>query len=156
VSVGLELRLERTSFGPGETVAGSVVVREGGGSRSLQVLLSYVERTADYLEVAWQVTTGLLHQGPLAAGASFPFALVLPHDALPGYSAPFGELYWELDAKSDELGLDSHARARIEVRAGAGAAAAAAAAGTAPERSIWDDERRQGDAWGSDPGVWSS
>ena len=42
-------------------------------------------------------------------------ALSLPPDASPNYQSENGELYWELDVKSDEFGRDTHERHRIEV-----------------------------------------
>jgi hypothetical protein len=43
------------------------------------------------------------------------FELSLPPDASPNYQSENGELYWELDVKSDEFGRDTHERHRIEV-----------------------------------------
>ena len=42
-------------------------------------------------------------------------ALDLPADALPGYRSEHGELYWEIDVKSDEMGPDTHLRRRTEI-----------------------------------------
>jgi hypothetical protein len=100
---------------PGDTIAGTVVVREGGRSRSLEVLLEFVEETADYLEVASSVSTGHLHKGKLEPGMSFAFELAVPPDALPEVRSRHGQLYWRLDVKSDEIGRDSHERRRIVV-----------------------------------------
>lgn len=58
---------------------------------------------------------GELHAGDLETGASFPFAIALPADALPSYRSPNGELFWELDARSDERGVDTHGRVQVEV-----------------------------------------
>jgi hypothetical protein len=115
VSPRLELRLERERYRAGEAVKGSVLVVEGGSSRSLEVSLDYNEETADYLDVASHVSTGSLHEGELTAGTSFEFELTLPPDALPNYTSEHGELYWQLDARSDELGRDTHERRRIAV-----------------------------------------
>ena len=57
---------------------------------------------------------GPLHTGDLPDG-SFSFEVRLPDDALPAYRSSHGELYWELDARSDELGRDTHARERLNV-----------------------------------------
>lgn len=115
MSPQLQLQLDRERYGPGETVSGKVSVLEGGGSRSLEAALEYKEETADYLEVAIRIPSGLLHEGDLTAGTSFEFALALPPDALPNYESEHGDLYWEVDAKSDEFGRDTHDRRRIEV-----------------------------------------
>ena len=115
MSPSFELQLDRDSYRPGAGVAGTVVVVEGGRSRSLEVLLAYVEETDDYLEVATSISTGHLHEGDLDAGASFRFELALPPDALPNFTSRHGWLYWRLDVKSDEPGRDSHELRRIDV-----------------------------------------
>lgn len=115
MSPRFDLQLDAQHFKPGDPVAGTVVVTDGGRSRSLEVLLAYIEETDDYKEVARSVSTGHLHQGTLETGASFRFELALPPDALPGYASKNGQLYWELDVKSDERGRDSHERRRLEV-----------------------------------------
>ena len=48
MSLRLELQLDRERFAPAETVKGSVLVVEGGGSRSLGVSLTYNEKTEDF------------------------------------------------------------------------------------------------------------
>jgi hypothetical protein len=115
MSPRLQLDLERTNYAPGETVKGTVLVLEGGESRALEAVLAYNEQTSDYSEVAISIPSGPLHEGELTAGTSYEFALPLPPDALPNYASGHGALYWEVDARSDEFGRDTHARARIEV-----------------------------------------
>ena len=115
MSPSFDLQLDGGRYKPGDAVAGTVVVREGGGSRSLEVTLGYVEETDDYLEVATSVSSGPLHEGRLDAGASFRFELALPPDALPNFDGDHGQLYWRLDVKSDERGRDSHELLRIDV-----------------------------------------
>jgi hypothetical protein len=115
MSVRLQLELERERYEPGDAVRGTIVLLEGGGSRSLEALLQYKEETADYAEVAISIPSGRLHEGDLVSGASFEFGLNLPPDALPNYRSEHGELYWEVDAKSDEPGRDTHDCRRIEV-----------------------------------------
>ena len=88
---------------------------EGGGSRSLEALLEYKEETADYLEVAISIPSGPLHEGDLTTGTSFEFELTLPPEALPNCKSKHGELYWEVDAKSNEAGRDTHERRQLEV-----------------------------------------
>lgn len=115
MSPRFDLQLDRDRFNPGDSVAGTVVVREGGRSRSLEVQLGYIEETDDYLEVATSISTGHLHRGDLEIGASFRFELALPPDALPNVTSRHGQLYWRLDVKSDERGRDSHELRRIEI-----------------------------------------
>lgn len=115
MSAQLELLLDRDRCAPGETIRGTIVVVEGGHSRSLEVLLEYKEETEDCAGVATSVSSGPLHAGDLATGMSFEFELALPQDALPNYRSEHGELYWTLDVKSEEFGADTHERRRIEV-----------------------------------------
>jgi hypothetical protein len=114
VSPAFELQLEQNRFATGERVAGTVFVTEGGSSRGLDVTLGFHEKSPDYEEVSVSQTQAL-HTGDVQAGQSLPFALDLPADALPGYVSEHGELYWEVDVKSDEMGRDTHVRRRIEV-----------------------------------------
>jgi hypothetical protein len=115
VSPGFQLQLEEDRYTAGDTVKGTILVTEGGGSRSLEARLEFVEETDDYLEVPISVSSGQLHAGDLTRGMSFEFALALPPNALPSYASEHGELYWRIDAKSDELGNDTHEIRRIEV-----------------------------------------
>jgi hypothetical protein len=115
MSLRFRLELEHEHYAPGDTVKGTILVLEGGESRSLEALLEYNEETDDYSEVALSIPSGPLHEGPLTTGASFEFELGLPPDALPNYQSRHGELYWQVDAKSDESGRDTHERRRIEV-----------------------------------------
>jgi hypothetical protein len=116
MSARFQLQLDRERYRPGDTIEGDILVLEGGDSSSLEVLLEYKEETEDgYTAVATNVSTGLLHAGNLAPGMSFNFELALPADAFPNYRSDHGELYWQLDLKSSELGRDTHERHRIEV-----------------------------------------
>jgi hypothetical protein len=115
VSPQFESRLAGDQFTAGDTVRGTVVVTSGGKSRSLQVSLEFHEDTDDYGSVAAAISSGPLHTGDLEAGMAFPFELTLPPDALPNYRSAHGDLYWEVHVRSDEFGLDSHARRRITV-----------------------------------------
>jgi hypothetical protein len=115
VSARFQVELERDRFVPGDAVRGTVLVVEGGGSRNLEVIFEYNEETDDYSATALSLTSGTLHAGDLTAGTSFEFELSLPTDALPNHRSEHGELYWELEVKSDELGVDTHERRRIEV-----------------------------------------
>ena len=115
MSPRLQLQVERSQYAPGDVVKGTVLVVEGGSSRSLEAVLLYNEETSDYSEVAISISSGPLKEGDLTAGASYDFELPLPPDALPNYASGHGALYWEVDARSDEFGRDTHARSRIEV-----------------------------------------
>lgn len=115
MSPRLTLRLDGDACAPGDVVRGTVDVLEGGSSRRLDVLLEFHERSDDYSRVARTVESGPLHTGDLPAVGSFSFEVRLPEDALPAYRSRHGELYWEVDARSDEFGRDTHARERLNV-----------------------------------------
>ena len=115
MSPQLELLLDTETGAPGDTVHGTVVVVEGGKSRSLTASLEYHESSEDFHRVARTVSVVTLHDGELVAGSRFPFALVLPADALPDYKSAHGELAWKVHAESDELGRDTHVRHRVAV-----------------------------------------
>jgi hypothetical protein len=116
VSTRFQLQLDRERYTPGDTIKGNILVLEGADSRFLEVLLECHEEAEDgYSAVAASVSTGRLHAGDLAAGMSFDFELTLPDDAFPNYRSQHGELYWQLDIKSDKLGRDTHERRCIEV-----------------------------------------
>jgi hypothetical protein len=115
VSPRFQLELDRERYAPGDAIKGTGRVLEGGSSRSVEALLEYKEETDDYLEVAISISSGPLHTGDLAMSTSFEFELTLPPDALPNYQSEHGELYWEVDVKSDEAGRDTHERRRIEI-----------------------------------------
>jgi hypothetical protein len=114
MSPRFQLKLDRERYAPGETIRGTILVKEGGGSRALEAILEYKEETADYSEVAISIPSGPLNEGELTAGTSFEFELALPPDALPNHKSRHGEPYWELDVRSDESGRDTHERCRIE------------------------------------------
>jgi hypothetical protein len=103
------------SFRPGDWVRGRVSVLGGGGSRSLSVSVHFRERTSDYSSTAATYGGAPLNEGDLTAGAAFDFAVQLPPDALPSVSSANGELFYEVEAKSDEFGLDTKVAQRIEV-----------------------------------------
>jgi hypothetical protein len=123
VSPRLRIDLDREEYRLGDTVKGKVVALSGGNSRSLEVWLDYREKTKDYNEVGATVEHPTLNDGPIVEGASFDFELTLPLDGYPNYKSEHGELWWELNVKSDEPGRDTRERRRIEVgaaRAGSG------------------------------------
>lgn len=110
----LELRLDRDRVAPGEELTGDVVVVEGGESRALTLTVGFHERSPSFHEVPFGAT-GVLHEGELATGATIPFRYELPAWAAPGVEGRYGELFWEVEAASDDPGLDTRARARFDV-----------------------------------------
>ena len=111
----LRVELQGDLFAPGETVAGRVHVGDVGGSRSLEVLLQFIEESPDYRTVVRSVPSTVLDGGELQAGHAVDFSIELPADALPNACSAHAELYWEVEVRSDEPGLDSHAREAVEV-----------------------------------------
>lgn len=115
MSPRLQLQLEQERYRPGDTVTGTILVLEGGRSRSVEARLEYKEETADYRGVAISIAAGPLHEGDLTTGTSFEFELAVPPDALPNYESEHGELYWEVDVKSNEIGRDTYDCRRITI-----------------------------------------
>ncbi len=111
----LEIELDRDHFSAGELITGRVHVAAGGSSRALELILQFVEESPDYRTIARSVIGQALPRGELQAGKSIDFALALPSDALPSTFSDHGELYWEIVARSVELGPDTCASAPIEV-----------------------------------------
>jgi hypothetical protein len=112
--VKLELVLQSDHVTPGGEVAGHVDVTEGGASRSLTVTVTFNEKTRDYSATPYS-SSFVVHEGDVTAGESYTFSFTLPATAPTSAKSRNGELYWELEVKSDERGLDSHARERLEV-----------------------------------------
>jgi hypothetical protein len=114
--VKLEVQLDRERYSPGDTVSGTVLVLEGGASRKLEVSLEFREEAEDgYEDTPLRVPGGELHASDLAMGASYQFAIALPADALPNLKTEHGKLWWEVDARSDERGRDTHERKTFAV-----------------------------------------
>ena len=65
MSPRFQVELDRERYAPGETIKGTILVREGGGSRALEAILEYKEETADYSEVAISIPSGPLYEGEL-------------------------------------------------------------------------------------------
>lgn len=113
----LAIDVDGDSFEGGDPVRGRVRVLEGGKSRGLHVELRFCEHSNGYSTVAHTVAPpDPLHRGDLPQGARIDFVLGLPVDAPPEFSGPHGELYWEVHARSDEFGVDTHEARRISVR----------------------------------------
>jgi hypothetical protein len=117
VSPALNIEVDQDTFKPGDWVRGRINVTEGGNSRALQVEVRFRERTNDYSATAATYGQTQLHEGELSAGASFPFAIQLPPDCFPSLQTSNAMLFYEVRARSDERGLDTHADARFEVKA---------------------------------------
>jgi hypothetical protein len=115
VSVRLILEVDRTEYRPGDEVTGKVVVGYGGRSRRLEVFLLFRERTKGFEHEALRIGSGPLTEGGLEEGQAYRFAIRLPPDAPPNIKTQNAELFWEVDARSDQLGRDAHARQRIQV-----------------------------------------
>jgi hypothetical protein len=115
----LEIQLEAGDgpYRPGDWVRGRVAVLGGAKSRALYASLRFRERSVDYSATPRTVDGPALNEGDLRSGTSFPFQLQLPADALPGVESAHGSLYWEVEAKSDERGIDTRVQRRFEVAA---------------------------------------
>jgi hypothetical protein len=112
--VKLDIQLDADRVGPRQELTGHVLVLEGGPSRSLTLTLSFCEQSPGYLSTPFS-RSDVLHEGELATGQTIAFRCEIPDGAPPGVKGKRGELFWELEAKSDEPGLDTHARRRIEI-----------------------------------------
>lgn len=112
----LELQLDADRVAPGEEVTGRVLVHEGGRSRALTLTVSFCESSPSYQSAPFSQST-VLHEGDLATGQALEFRFVLPDDALPSVKGKHGELSWELEAVSDEPGLDTRVSRVLEVTA---------------------------------------
>jgi hypothetical protein len=112
--VKLALELDSESVARGERLTGRVNVVEGGDSRRLTVTLTLHEHSPSY-DVVARTTEVALAEGALATGASYDFWFEPAADAWPSVKAKHSELFWQLEAKSDERGLDTHASRRVTV-----------------------------------------
>ena len=112
MKLSIEVDAERVAAG--EEVTGRVLVLEGGRSRSLTLTVTFRERSPSYDETAFS-DSGVLHEGDLATGQALGFGFGLPSDAPPSVKGKHGELVWELEAVSDEPGLDTRVVRPIEV-----------------------------------------
>ncbi len=114
----LAVELARGTYAPGEAVSGTVRVLEAAKGRELALALEYRDWTSDYRAVNRSVPLPApLHIGDLEAGASFPFSVGLPADALPQQVGRFGAASWGIHAHLDRRGPDFHAWHAIELSA---------------------------------------
>jgi hypothetical protein len=112
--VKLQIQLDSDRVAPEEKIAGRINVVEGGPSRSVTLTISFYERSPGYEAIPFS-TSAVVHEGELVTGEAIDFDYLLPEGAPPSLNGKHGELYWELEATSDEPGLDTHVRRRIEV-----------------------------------------
>jgi hypothetical protein len=112
--VKLAIALDSEVVAPGKKLTGLVNVLEGGESRSLTLTVSFRERSPAYIAAPFS-RSSVIHEGDLATGQAVTFEYDVPEWALPGVKSEHGELYWELEAVSDEPGLDTHVRRVFQV-----------------------------------------
>ncbi len=115
----LELELGRERYEAGETLRGKAFVIRGGRARRLEALLSYCDAGPHFSSVALTLPPAVLHEGPLAAGDFFSFAIPIPPDAPPTdrVRKVDGRLYWELDLHCARWGPHLHETREIVVSA---------------------------------------
>ncbi len=83
-AVKLRIELGGDVFCPGERVSGRLHVAAGGGSRSLDVLLRFIEESPDYRTVARNRGGRRPPQRRVATGQVVGFSIELPADVLLG------------------------------------------------------------------------
>ena len=108
----LRVEVEGSDHRLGGSVRGRVVVRMGGESRGLKVTLAFCERSPDYTN-ALAGATQRLHEGDLVDGAVFEFDLATHAEGKPSFRSAHGELFWQVQATSDEIGRNEHAQVEV-------------------------------------------
>jgi hypothetical protein len=111
---GFEVHLERQSYGPGETVRGSVL---GGSGRELEVSLSLHERSPEYEAIPVTISVPL-DAGEGGSGAR-RFAVEVPDDAPPSLMARHGALWWTVDAAIEGPDSPAVVSREVEIRSAA-------------------------------------
>lgn len=110
MTVKLSLELDALDA-PDAPVCGTVLVVEGGSSRSLDIRLLYREYrgTAKRPTGAGVEVREQLHTGDLRTGETHAFCLALPPDAYPDTSCAVTgtRMRWEVEARSDQPGRDA-------------------------------------------------
>jgi len=114
--VKLDIQLDADRVAAGQELTGHVLMLEGGPARSLTLTVSFCERSPGYLSAPFS-RSGVLYEGDLVTGQADEFRYEMPDWAPPGVKGKHGELFWELEAVSDEPGLDTRARRVFEVTA---------------------------------------
>jgi hypothetical protein len=117
VSACLDLVLDGDSlrFRPGDWVRGHVAVLDDVDARDLRVTVRFRERSPDYTATVREISTGELHTGDVLAGQKYEFSVQIPADALPTFSSANGALYWDVEARLNQFGVDTTAERRIDV-----------------------------------------
>lgn len=110
----LDIQLDADRVAAGQELTGHVLVLEGGPSRSLMLTVSFRERSPGYLSTPFS-SSGVLYEGDLATGQAVEFRYEMADWASPGVKGKHGELFWELEAVSDEPGLDTRVSRVFEV-----------------------------------------
>ena len=125
MSQGLKLVLDDDSlrFRPGDWVRGHVAILEDIAARDLSVTLRFRERSPDYSATVREMSSGELHTGDVLAGQSYEFSVQIPADALPTFSSRNGALYWQVEARLNQFGIDTRAAQGIDVSVERSAAA---------------------------------
>jgi hypothetical protein len=80
----------------GATVAGDVVVIEGGPARAARAWLELIERVGPRTKAGRRESEAVIADGDLVADAVLRFALPLPADAQPDLETDAGALHWDL------------------------------------------------------------
>ena len=99
----------------GGTVRGAVTVNNEALCRSLEVFVNLKEECGGKTVDALSFGSGALHKGPLHAGSSHAFEVPIPEGVPVNVAGKHGRLTWEVDARAERLGGDSHARERIYI-----------------------------------------
>jgi hypothetical protein len=113
--VKLAIALDSEVVAPGEKLSGLVNVEEGGESRSLTLTVRFCEQSPAFIAAPFR-RSGVIHEGDLATGQAITFEYDVPEWAVPGVKSEHAELYWEVEAVSDEPGLDTRVQRRFELR----------------------------------------
>jgi hypothetical protein len=80
----------------GDTVAGDIIVVEGGPARATRAWLELVERVGARMKAGRVESEALIAEGELAPDSVLRFALPLPADAEPDLETDVGGLHWDL------------------------------------------------------------
>ena len=110
----LTIALDSEVVASGEKLSGLVNVEEGGECRSLTLTVRFCESSPAFMAAPFS-RSSVIHEGNLATGQAVTFEYDVPEWALPGVKSEHAELYWEIEAVSDEPGLDTHVQRRFEV-----------------------------------------
>lgn len=103
----MAIKSGRESFAAGDEVSGTVEVVDSMNAKTLTLALEYRDFTFDYHAVSRAVAVeSPLHEGGLVQGASYPFSIVLPADALPNQKGKEGSTTWGLNARIVRFGPD--------------------------------------------------